>query len=197
MVDLLKYIGHYMRINVLTKENIKNQLFFFSKEALRNTVLNSKCGITIPSNEVRTKNIPKNDINIFDSFSPLLCIYKKANCKLVNVNNSFVWNEDKFKKEVSITGNTLMTLSLLELTEYLKGYKDIDNEKYLLSIFYLSLAGKQLDFYISNLRNDDGVFVDKKDLSDNVTYDLKFEVKSKNYNFSDQAFIMAAFHKYY
>lgn len=193
----MKYIGHFMRINVLTKENIKNQLFFFSKEALHNAVMNSKCGITIPSKEVRSKNISKNDINIFNSFSPLLCIYKKATCKLINVNSSFIWNEEKFKREVNITGNILMTLSLLELTEYLNTFKDIDEKKYALSNFYLSLAKEQLDFYTSNFRNKDGVFVDKIDLSDNITKELKFEEKDKGFNFGDQALIMAAFYKYY
>jgi hypothetical protein len=193
----MKYIGHFMRINDLTKENIKNQLFFFSKEALHNAVMNSKCGITIPSKEVRSKNISKNDINIFNSFSPLLCIYKKANCKLINVNDSFTWNEEKFKKEVNITGNILMTLSLLELTEYLNTFRGIDNKKYALSNFYLSLAKEQLDFYTSNFRNKDGVFVDKINLSDNITEEFKFEEKDKSFNFGDQAFIMAAFYKYY
>ncbi|MBC8060367.1 MAG: hypothetical protein H7Y18_06835 [Clostridiaceae bacterium] len=193
----MKYIGHFMRINVLTKENIKNQLFFFSKESLHNAVMHSKCGITIPSKEVRTKNIPKNDINIFNSFSPLLCIYKKANCKLVNVNDSFIWNEEKFKKEINITGNILMTLSLLELTEYLNTFRRIDDKKYALSSFYLSLAKAQLDFYTSNFRNKDGVFVDKLDLSDNITEDFKFEEKDKGFNLGDQAFVMAAFYKYY
>jgi len=186
-----------MRINVLTKENIKNQLFFFSKEALHNTVMNSKCGITLPSKEVRTKKSPKNDINIFNSFSPLLCIYKKANCKLINVDNSFVWNQDKFKKEINITGNILMTLSLLELTEYLNTFKDIDEKKYSLSSFYLSLSKQQLDFYASNFRNKDGVFVDKLDISDNITKEFKFEETNKNFNLADQAFAMAAFYKYY
>ena len=193
----MKYIGHFMRINVLTKENIKNQLFFFSKEALHNAVMNSKCGITIPSKEVRTKNISKNDINIFNSFSPLLCIYKKATCKLVNVDNSFVWNEEKFKREINISGNILMTLSLLELSEYLNTFKGIDEKKYALSSFYLSLAKEQLDFYTSNFRNKDGVFVDKVDLSDNITKEFKFEENEKGFNLGDQAFIMAAFYKYH
>ena len=193
----MKYIGHFMRINVLTKENIKSQLFFFSKEALHNTVMNSKCGITIPSKEVRTKNIPKNDINIFNSFSPLLCIYKKANYKLINVNDSFIWNEEKFKKEVTIAGNVLMTLSLLELIEYLNTFKGIDEKKYALSSFYLSLVKEQLNFYTSNFRNKDGVFVDKIDLSDNITKEFKFGEKDKSFNLGDQAFMMAAFYKYY
>ncbi len=197
MVGILKYIGHFMRINVLTKENIKNQLFFFSKETLQNTILNSKCGITIPSNEVRIKNISLNDINISNSISPLLCIYKKASCKLINTNDSLLWNEEKFKKEICITGNSLMTLCLLELVEYFQSFKNSDEKKYLLSNYYLLIAQKQLDFYISYFRNSDGVFVDKTDLSDIITNEVKFEDKNKNFDFADQAFLMAALYKYY
>lgn len=196
MVSLLKYIGHYMRTNILTKENIKNQLFFFSKEALQNIVMNSKCGIITAPEEIFSRNASKNDINIFSSFSPLLCIYKKANCKLLNINGSLAWNEDKFKKEICVTGNIFMTLNILELSDYLKNFKEIDYEKYKLSDFYTKLAHKQLDFYISNFRNNDGLFVDKKDISDFIANEIKFEDKNKKFDYADQALIMAAFYKY-
>ena len=192
----MKYIGHFIRSNNLTKENIKNQLFFFSKEAFQNVVLNSKCGITIPSKELYSKNIPTNDINIFNSFSPLLCIYKKATTKMIKVNDTLIWNEDKFKKEINITGNFLMCLSLLEVAEFNEKLKNHDASKYNLSKFYVNLAQKQLDFFISYLRSSDGVFIDKKDISSDITNEIKFEEVNKVFNYYDQAFIMAALCKY-
>lgn len=193
---MLNYIGHFLKMNALTKENIKNQLFYFSKEALSTIALKSKCGITSSANEFRIKNIPTNDINTFENISPLLCIYKKADAKLVNSNDRLIWNEEKFKKEISVSANAFMTLSLLQLTDYYKNFKNIDESKYSLSLLYLKLSQKQLDFYAAHLRNDEGVFVDKTDLSNISTEELNFEEKNKNFNFSDQAMMMAAYYKY-
>lgn len=192
----MKYIGHFIRSNTLTKENIKNQLFFLSKEAIQNVILHSKCGITIPSKDLFSKNIPTKDINIFDVFSPLLCIYKKSHSKLIKIDDVLVWNENKFKKEINITGNSLMCLSILELVEFYDNFKGIDDEKYNFSKLYLNLAEKQLDFFISYFRDSDGIFVDKKDISDDITDEIKFEQINNIFNYYDQAYMMAALYKY-
>jgi len=183
-------------MNTLNKSNIKCQLFHLSKEAMKSITLHSKCGITIPTKELKIKNIPNIDINIIHSFSPLLCIYKKANPKLVNDGKGYHMEEDTIKKEVIVSANAYMTLSLLELCEYYKGFKAIDNRKYTLSPLYLAMAKNQLDFYASYLRNEEGVFVDKKDVTDSIIKDIKFEDKKKNFKFSDQALLMAAYYKY-
>lgn len=196
MVCILKYIGPFLRMNTLNKSNIKSQLFHLSKEGIKLLTLSSKCGITIPPKELKLKNIPNIDINIINSFSPLLCIYKKANPKLINDGGKFHFEEDTIKKEVIISANAYMTLSLLELSEYYKTFKDIDNRKYLLCPLYLAIAKNQLDFYASYLRNEEGVFVDKKDVTDSIIRDVKFEDKKKNFKFSDQALLMAAYYKY-
>lgn len=196
VVNLLKYIGPFLRINTLNTKNIENQLFHLSKETLRNIVLNSKCGITVPISELKMKNIPNTDINILSSFSPLLCIYKKANPKLVDSEKSICWDEDTFKQEINVWSNGLMTLSLLELVPYYNSFEGIDGKKYTLSQLYLTLARKQLEFYASYLRNIEGVFVDKKNISTTLSNDLEFEEKNKKFKFSDQAIIMAAFYRY-
>lgn len=191
----MKYIGPFLRINTLNKENVKNQLLHLSKESINNIVLNSKCGITIPVNELKSRNTPNFDISTVDEFSPLLCIYKKANPVLINVDDSLSWDEKSFKKEIDIFGNALMTLNTLELADYYKKFRDIDSGKYSLSILYSELAVKQLEFYASYLRNDEGVFVDKKNISEEFSDELIFEEKSKKFRFSNQAFIMIAFYK--
>ncbi|ERI94235.1 hypothetical protein HMPREF1982_01247 [Clostridiales bacterium oral taxon 876 str. F0540] len=183
-------------MNSLNSETIEKQLFFLAKESVKYLVLNSKCGITISTNELKVKNIPNFDINIIKSFSPLYCIYKKGNAKLINIGGGLSLDEDALKKDVIIEGNAFMTLSLLELIDYYKKFKDIDNKKYSLSTLYLIIARKQLEFYAANLRNIEGVFVDKKNTTPDLTRDMKFEEKNKKFKYSDQAFLMAAYYKY-
>ena len=77
VVNIMKYIGPFLRINTLDKSNIENQLLHLSKETLKYLVLESKCGITLPIKELKIKTAPNIDINTISSFSPLLCIYKK------------------------------------------------------------------------------------------------------------------------
>jgi hypothetical protein len=196
VVNLLKYIGPFLRINTLNTNNIENQIFHLSKETLKNIVLNSKCGVIVPISELKMKNIPNTDINILSSFSPLLCIYKKATPKLVDSEKSFCWDEDTFKQEVNVWSNGLMTLGLLELIPYYKSFEGFNAKKYTLSQLYLNLTRKQLEFYASYLRNIEGVFVDKKNVSTTLSNDLEFEEKNKKFKFSDQAIIMAAFLRY-
>lgn len=191
----MKYIGPFLRLNSLNKDNIKNQLFHLSKESIRHIIFNSKCGITITTKELKNKQLSDLDVNILKSTYPLLCIYKKSNPKLKNINDKLYWNEDKLKKEITITTNAFMTLSLLELADYYDFFKNIDDSKYALSIIYSNIAKKQLQFYASNMRNEDGVFVDKIDLSDPSLNELKLEIKNEKFKFSDQAILMAAFYK--
>ncbi|MBC2582723.1 hypothetical protein [Clostridium sp. DJ247] len=191
----MKYIGPFLRINKLKKENVQHQLYYLAKESLKQIILHSKCGVTTSVKELKINNIPNFDINTFKNLSPLLCIYKKANPQLINMDNKLCWNEDKFKKEINIDSNSLMTLCLLELCDYYDYFKNIDVNKYALRKVYLSLCKKQLEFYASYLRNEEGVFIDKKDESDIYTGDIKFLEKNKKFKFSSQAFLMAAYYK--
>lgn len=191
----MKYIGPFLRINKLNKVNIKNQLFHLSKEAIKNIVLESHCGISTTAEELSraSHNI---DINTITKFSPLLCIYKKASAKLLTKDNYLYWNENRFKKQIDIFGNVFMTLSLLELADYYKKFKSLDTDKYVYSDIYLSLSRMQLEFFASNLRNDEGVFVDKIDTTDPLMDDITLEEKTKKFRFSNQALLMTAYYKY-
>lgn len=194
-MKILKYIGPFLRMNSLTLENLENQLFFFAKESLKHIVLKSRCGITqLPKNF--KKIIPNNDINIIKDFSPLLCIYRKANPKLIKDKDYAYWDNSTFKKEILPTSCAFMTLSIMELIDYYDQFKDINNSLYTLSILYKSMAKHQLDFYTSYLRNPEGVFITKKNISEDISDDIKFEDKENKYKFSDQAFMMAAFLRY-
>ncbi|WP_406765167.1 hypothetical protein [Candidatus Clostridium radicumherbarum] len=192
----MKYIGPFLRMNTLKSNIIEKQLFFLAKESLKYLVLNSKCGITISSKDLKIKNVPNFDISTIGSFSPLLCIYKKGSPKLINIGGGLCFDEDSLKKEINIEGNSLMTLGILELIDYYKKFEGIDNKKHSLGNVYLLLAKKQLEFYAANFRNIEGLFVDKKHTDGNSLEEYKFEEKNKKFKFSDQAFLMAAYYKY-
>ncbi|MGH4052120.1 MAG: hypothetical protein ACREVX_12455 [Clostridium sp.] len=192
----MNFLGPFLRINTLNKNNIKNQFFYLSKESLKDIVFDSKCGIYIPSNDLRTKSFSKTDINTINLNSPLLCIYKKTDAKLKLREGTLKWNETKAKKEITISSNAFMTLSLLELVDYYSSFRDVDDNKYALSSLHLKLCKEQLEFYASHFRNKDGLFVDKKDLTDPMHQEFNFEDKNNKFKFSDQAFMMAAYYKY-
>ena len=192
----MKFIGPFLRINTLNKNNIKNQFFYLSKESLKDIVFDSKCGIYIPAKDLKSKSFSKIDINTINLNSPLLCIYKKADAKLKSEEGMLIWNENKVKKEITINSNAFMTLALLELVDYYGSFKNIDDDKYVLSSLYLKLCKEQLEFYASYFRNKDGLFVDKKDLTDPMNQEFSFEDKNAKFKFSDQALMMAAYYKY-
>lgn len=193
VVKVLKYIGPFLRINTLSKDNIEKQLLYFTRESLKHIVLNSRCGITANLSDFKTKNIPNFDISTFKKNSPLLCVFRKANPKLSEEHSN--WDEDTFKKEINIGSNAFMTMSLLDYSSYYEKFKDIDNSLYSIGKLYSMLARKQLDFYSAYLRNSEGVFVDKKDESDGITGEFKFEEKDSKFKYSDQAYLMCAFYK--
>lgn len=190
----MNYIGPFLRMNSLSEKNIKNQLFYLAKESIKNIVLYSKCGITSNSKDFKIKNIPIKDINILTSISPLLCIYKRSKMKMKISSKKLSWDNEKIKKDVIISSNAYMTLSLLELAEYYRK-TDYTPLKHLSDI-YLSIVKKELNFFASYLRNDDGLFVDKKDITDSILNELKLEKKNGNFKFSDQALLMCAYYKY-
>ncbi len=195
-MDSLKYIGPFLRINNINTYNIKNQMFHLSKESIKHLVLFSRCGITLSLKDLKLKNMSNIDISTFKENSPLLCIYKKSNSKIIHDKNTYFWDEDSFKKEINIASNGYMTLCLLELIDYYKKFEGIDKDLFSLNYVYASLCKLQLDFYSSYLRNEEGVFIDKNDISDDITKELRFEDKNKKFKFSDQALMMNAYYKY-
>lgn len=192
----MKYIGPFLRINVLDNENIKNQLFHLSKEAIANIVLSSGCGIICPKENLKGKYLPLSEDSINHGNAPLLALYRKASSKLINLNSELKWNDKKFKKEINIASNAYMTLCLLELVDYYNKFVDIDDDKYALKNYYLELAGEQLEFYAQNCRSPEGVFIDKTLNTDSNSNDIKLYDKDGKFRFSTQAIFMACYYKY-
>lgn len=76
-----------------------------------------------------------------------------------------------------------MTLNILELIDYYRHFDGIDQSNYSLSKVYKKLAKNQLEFYSINLRNAEGVFVEKKIFLKITIKDLILWIKIKNLNF--------------
>ncbi|MBS4974734.1 MAG: hypothetical protein KHZ55_11295, partial [Clostridium celatum] len=188
----MRYIGPFFRMNSLSEKEINGQLFYLSKEAVKTIVLQSKCGLV--SKIRKNKSSSSIDISTNSNFSPLLCVYRKSSSNFIHSKNSNGFDEDTFKKEINPSTNALMTLCLLELLDYYRSFENIDSNNYDLYTVYNTLAKEQLEFYSSNLRNGEGVFIDKKNLLENNSKNFNLVDKDNKFKFSDQAFMMIAYY---
>lgn len=178
-------------MNSLSQKEISGQLFHLSKESVKTLVLNSKCGLLA---QIRTsKKSSINDISILNNFSPLLCLYRKASPLFIHSKSSHGFDESSFKKEINSSTNALMTLCLLELSEYYSHYDEGGRNVVSLEKPFKYLAKEQLQFYSENLRNNEGLFVDKKNVSDGNSKGFSLVDKDGKFKFSDQAFMMDAY----
>ncbi|MDV4151479.1 hypothetical protein R0131_11640 [Clostridium sp. AL.422] len=191
----MRYIGPYFRMNKLSYKEINGQLFHLSKEAIRTLVLESKCGL-VDSIKNYKKLSSSIDITTSTNFSPLLCIYRKSSPNYIHSKNYNGFDEESFKKEVSPTTNALLTTSILNLSTYYSRFKDVDEKLYSYSKVYKKLSKRQLEFYSVNLRDNDGFFTEKKNLSENNYKGFNLVDKNNKFKFSDQAFMMVAYNLY-
>jgi len=194
-VNNLRYIGPFFRMNKLSQKEIKGQLFHFSKEAVKTLVLESKCGL-VDSLKNYTKTSSSIDINTTGNISPLLCIYRKSSPNYIHSKNYNGFDEDSFKRDIEPITNALMTINILNLSKYYDSFKDGDENLYSYSLLYRQLAKEQLNFYSVNLRNAEGVFIQKKNISENNSRNFNLTDKDTKFNFSDQAFMMVAYTLY-
>jgi hypothetical protein len=178
-------------MNSLSQKEISGQLFHLAKESVKTLVLNSKCGLLAQVRVSKKSSI--NDISILNNFSPLLCLYRKASPMFVHNKTSHGFDESSFKKEIIPSTNALMTMCLLELSEYYSHYEKGNRNVLSLEKPYNYLSKEQLQFYSENLRNNEGLFVDKKNISDGNSKGFSLIDKDTNFKFSDQAFMMTAY----
>ncbi len=190
----MRYIGPFFRMNSLSQDEVCGQLFHLSKEAIKILTLNSKCGCTFSSRNSK-KNTSTKDISILSKFSPVLCLYKKSSPMFMHNKTSHGFDSSSFKREVNPTTNALMTMSLLELSDYYSHF-DKKSSKDSLKNAYRYLAHEQLDFYYENLRNSEGIFISKKSLFESESKDGNLIEKDRKFVFSDQAFMMNAYYLY-
>ena len=181
-------------MNSLSQKEISGQLFHLAKESIKTLVLSSKCGLLAQVRVPKKSSI--NDISILNNFSPLLCLYRKASPMFIHNKTSHGFDESSFKKEINPSTNALMTLCLLELGEYYSHYEEGNRNVLSLEKPFKYLAKEQLQFYSENLRNNEGLFIDKKNISDGNSKGFSLMEKDSNFKFSDQAFMMAAYLMY-
>lgn len=193
----MRYIGPFFRINSLSADEIKFQLFHLSKESIKHLELQSSCGILASMRHLK-KLLSTNDINILKDFSPLICLYKKGHPLLIKSGkHPFSWDSDSFKKEVMVDSNAFLTLSLLSLSEYYNFFEFVDYPLYNLNKVYKAISKVQLDFYSDHLRNNDGLFISKKNMGDNHFDSMSLSKKNETFLFSDQALMMCAYYNFY
>lgn len=182
-------------MNSISPAEIESQLLFFSRESIKHLALESKCGIPI-SQKILKKNFFSNDYNIIKELNPIMAIYKKAKPNIYYSKHSKTWDDTSFKKELLVSSNALMTLSILKLAMHYKHFKNIDNSLFELSKTYIKIAKIQLDFYYENLRNSEGFFINKKSLSTSNNSYPDLSDKSSSFSFSDQGYMMLAYYMY-
>ncbi|WP_077858388.1 hypothetical protein [Clostridium sp. BL-8] len=187
----MRYIGPFFRMNSLSQQEISGQLFHLSKESIKTLVLNSKCGLLAQLRTSKKSSI--DDISILNNFSPLLCIYRKASPVFIHSKSSHGFDESSFKKEINPSTNAFMTLSLLELSEYYSHFNDGKRNISSLEKPFRYLAKEQLQFYSENLRNNEGLFVSKKNMSDGNSKGFSLVDKDDKFKFADQAFMMDSY----
>ncbi|MBW6410528.1 hypothetical protein [Clostridium weizhouense] len=192
----MRYIGPFFRMNSLSQKEISSQLFYLSKESVKTIVLNSKCGLLMPI-KISKKSSSTNDISILNNFSPLTCIYRKSSPMFIHSKSSHGFDESTFKKEIAPSTNALMTLCILELSDYYSNYCKDNRNVVSFEKAYNHIAKEQLKFYSKNLRNTEGLFVNKKNISDSNSKGFNLIDKDSKFKFSDQAFMMDAYYLYY
>ena len=179
-------------MNSLSVEEISGQLFHLSKECVKTITLNSKCGL-LAHIKTSKKSSSTNDISILNDFSPLLCLYRKASPTFIHGKSSHSFDEMTFKKEILPSTNALMTLSLLQLSEYYSHFKKGSRNITSFENPYKFLAKEQLQFYSEHLRNPEGLFVCKKNISEGNSKGFNLVDKNNKFKFCDQAFMMDAY----
>ena len=191
----MKYIGSFFKANSLSKEEIASQLLFLSKESVNHIVLESRCGISTNYKNLK-ENFKKDEISFFKNNTPLICIYKKAKPNIYSSKYSKTWDDTTFKKDIPVSSNALMTLSLLRLCSYYEKFKNINSALYKRAAFYKNLSKLQLEFYYTYLRNPEGFFVNKKNDESSSKSGLNISEKEDEMSYSDQALMMLAYYMY-
>ncbi|WP_353886746.1 hypothetical protein [uncultured Clostridium sp.] len=191
----MKYIGSFFKANSLSKEEMASQLLFLSKESINHIVLESRCGISTNYKNLK-ENFKKDEISFFKNNTPLICIYKKAKPNIYSSKYSKTWDDTTFKKDIPVSSNALMTLSLLRLCSYYEKFKNINSALYKRAAFYKNLSKLQLEFYYTYLRNPEGFFVNKKNDESSSKSGLNISEKEDEMSYSDQALMMLAYYMY-
>lgn len=137
----------------------------------------------------------------------LRAIYKKGDPKFCNTFNenerdyqNFLWDDSSFKKIITPSSQAYLIINEIMLAKYFhkctdERYKASENnmEKQAISLLLINSAMIQCQFMSDYLRNFDGLFVPKADLTQNPFGEPYLEEDESTPDVSDQAMALKAF----
>ena len=203
---------NYVKDN-LSLQNILGQSLWYSRCSILSVSLMS--GFGLPWNHNRAKvekwfNITNNeDIKhtIPENITLLRAIYKKGEphyCNTYNENerdyHNYLWDDLSFKKVISPTAQSYLIMDEIILAKY---FNDCSNnefsikesllEKKAISVLLINSAIIQAEFLSNYLRNADGLFISKTDISENEYGEPSLKDTDNPPSISEQALTMKAF----
>ncbi|MDI6619608.1 MAG: hypothetical protein QME45_13230 [Clostridiales bacterium] len=152
-------------------------------------------------------DIKKDELNVHENMTVLRAVYKKGNphyCNAYNGNiddyQNYLWDDNSFKKTITPSSQAYLIMDEIMLAKYFhncaKGcYRESKNinGKIVDSHLLINSAKIQGKFASDYLRNEDGLFVSKKDISENPYGDPVLEDQEEQPDISDQALMLKAF----
>lgn len=191
--------------------NVLNQALWYSRCCIISVSLMSGFGIpwnydsSRIGNWLRDINIMEDDMVLPENVSILRGIYKKGEPHYTNTYNgdekdfrNYLWDDSSFKRIITPTSQAYLIMDEIMLAEYLhkciEAFPDIQSEnKKAMALLLIKSADMQSQFMSENLRNIDGLFVPKADLSSNPFGDPVLEESVDDPEVSDQALALQAF----
>lgn len=137
----------------------------------------------------------------------LRAVYKKGDPKYLNAYNgdkrdyqNFIWDSSTFKKTITPAAQAYLILDEIMTAKYFykstgRDYNEANNcdEKIGTALMLMKSADIQSQFMSDNLRDHDGLFIPKEDISENPFGDAELEEEDDQPDISDQALPMKAF----
>lgn len=193
-------------------QQMLNQSLWYSRCCILSVSLMSGFGIPWNYDEARVDSwVNLSGMNrgkglTVENPSILRAIYKKGEPRYVNTYNgtendcrNFMWDDSSFKKVISPAGQSCLIMDEIMLSKYFQkcAPSSSNTDKDCCSVEYSALLLKsaelQTQFMSDFLRNSDGLFVSKADLSLNPFGDPYLEEPDEAPNVTDQAYALSAF----
>lgn len=210
----MRSIKEYKQNNSdITLQSILGQSLWYARCCILSVSLMS--GFGIPYNYDKTRmddwTDVASDMNIRckmpQNMMVLRAVYKKGKPEYCNTYNgderdyrNFMWDSSTFKKTVTPSGQSYLILDEIMLAKYFHKCMDESfnksndcDENMATALMLVKSAAIQSRFMSDNLRNYDGLFIPKNDISQNPFGDAELEEDDNIPDVSDQALSMKAF----
>lgn len=208
----MKSIKEYNKSNS-TMQSILGQSLWYARCCILSVSLMSGFGLPYDFDSIRSKkwfdrlDDPEAVHSALQNVKILRAVYKKGDPRYCNSFNgserdydNYIWDDSSFKRVISPVSQSYLIMDEIMLAKYFhkcmeERYADLDNnnEKKAICIFLANSALVQSQFMSDYLRNIDGLFVPKADLSQNPFGEPYLEEEESEPAVSDQAIAMKAF----